>query len=234
MTVGCSGPNAPERGTTDRVVSSSTPPFSTKEPERYQATRAITVVETNGTVSKTRTSNVLIARDGLQRRDEYEAGTLGSVVYLETVAGGFVLLPKAKLYARVDELSTDGDPGQLAVEAEMMSPDYLLHESNSSPQYQKLGREMIAGRMTTKYRVTASSMAKTESFIWVDETLGMPIASQSSSTEAGISMRVSMEMSNVSTEVDPSMFALPADYRQVAASQIRDMISTGMGSVRER
>ena len=222
--VGCSRSNPSEPIPNHNQRLSLTPPFSTKEPNSYQATRIITVSETNDTANEARVTKVWLARDGVSRREEYEAGALGSIVYLETGAGRFVLLTQPKLYAKTDEVEANTE-AQLTVETEMMSPDYLLNETNSSAQYEKLGTEMIAGRTATKYRVTPSSSTKAESFIWIDETLGMPIASQSTSTDVGNTKRVSMELRDVRTEVDSSIFALPVDYRQVTASQIRDMMS---------
>ena len=53
------------------------PPFSTKEPERYQAARIVTTVEyRNGAADsapETVITKVLIARDGEKRREEYNS-----------------------------------------------------------------------------------------------------------------------------------------------------------------
>lgn len=229
LTVGCTrSQNPADSSVRQDGVSFPSPPFSTKEPDRYQATRTITANETdaNGNVNKTRTSSVLIARDGLQRREEYEAGTLGTIVYLETDAGRFVLLPRAKIYANESERRTEAGSGQPAVEPEVLSPDYLLNESRISVQYERLGAEPIAGRTATKYRITTDS--NSEMFIWVDESLGMPIASQSISIEGDVSKRVSMELRDIRTAVEPNLFALPDGYQQVDASQVRKMIRAAM------
>ncbi|HEU4836083.1 MAG TPA: hypothetical protein VFS90_16765, partial [Pyrinomonadaceae bacterium] len=62
----------------DTVVS-ATPPFQTKEPERYRAVRTITTVNAAGETIVTKTS---IARDGESRRLESNA-----VVYLDVPEG---------------------------------------------------------------------------------------------------------------------------------------------------
>ena len=224
LIVGCTRSNPPDSAPNQKSVLSSTPPFTTKEPESYQATRTITVTNATGAVNDTKVSKVVLARDGAKRREEYEAGTLGSIVYVETAAGRFVLLTGPRLYAEADQPDVTVDPKQSAVESEIMSPDYLLNESNSAAGYEQLGTEAIGGRSATKYRVITDPPSQTETFIWVDEVLGMPIASQSSSTGAGVSMRVSMELRNVRTDVDPNLFVLPADYHKVTAAQIRDMM----------
>jgi hypothetical protein len=205
------------------LTSSTSLPFSTKEPERYQATRIITFTESSstGAGNPPRTNKLIIARDGEQRREEYEAGDLGSIVFLENTAGRFIVLTKPKLYADVNEPDAGAQAAQVQVEAELMSPDLLLNESNTLLQYQKLGTEVIAGRTATKYQVVNStSTGRREISIWLDETLGMPIATQYINNIGDISTRVFMELQNIRTEVDPMTFALPVDYRKVQVSQI--------------
>ena len=65
----CSSQNSspPSSNASTEVVVSSTPPFQTKEPERYRATRTITSVTADGKTTVTTTST---ARDGEMRRTE--------------------------------------------------------------------------------------------------------------------------------------------------------------------
>lgn len=169
-----------------------------------------------------------MARDGEQRREEYEAGALGSVVFLENQSGRFILLPQARLYADANEPSDSAQAAQLQVETELTAPDLLLNESSATLQYQRLGTEVIAGRTATKYKVVNSNSSGTnETFTWVDETLGMPIAMQYSGNNGDISTRIFMQLQNIRTEVDPRRFALPVGYRKVAAAEILTMIRAG-------
>lgn len=166
-------------------------------------------------------------RDGVNRREEYEAAGLGTIVFLEIAAGRFVMLPRARLYASPDESSINTGLDGLRVESETVSPDFLLNESAVSTEYQKVGEEVRSGRKTTKYRVITRSenvSIQSETLIWIDETLGMPIASQFVTSNANLSTRVSMELHDISTEVEPGLFALPADYRKVAMSEILNMV----------
>jgi len=80
----------------DTVVS-STPPFQTKEPERYRAVRTLTTVSAAGETLVTKTS---VARDGEMRRHES-----GKTVYLDIADGKFVLLPSEKVYADLTDQS---------------------------------------------------------------------------------------------------------------------------------
>jgi len=217
--------------TDTQLNSTSVPPFPTKEPTTYEATRIITYNLSSanaGNSEQPHANRILLARDGEQRREEYEAGALGSIVFLENQSGRFIVLPQAKLYVDANEPSASAQAAQLQVETELTSPDLLLNESNATLQYQKLGTEVIAGRTATKYKVVNSnSTGRNETFIWVDETLGMPIATQYNSNNGDISTRVFMQLQNIRTEVDPRTFALPVGYRKVAAAEILTMIRAG-------
>lgn len=231
--MGCRGSQKPTSDSAPIAnATSSAPPFATKEPERYQATRTVTFTEsaTNAAtpVSETRTTRVLLARDGEQRREEYEAGALGTVIYLENQSGRFVLLPQAKLYADLETGSGEAGLSELKIESDSVSPDLLLHESTLTSRYQTLGAETIGGRATTKYHVTTTGETNatvvSETFIWIDEALGMLIKSESVHNDADRSTKALMELSDIRSDVDPKLFALPADYRKVAPSQIVAMI----------
>lgn len=204
----------------------SIPPFPTREPEAYQAKRITTFTEAApdnlDAAAPQRVVTVMLARFGEQRREEYEAGPIGTIVYLENTGGRFVLLPRAKLYADANEADNDG-AAQLNTLSETISPDLLLNAQLPAIQYQKLGDEVIAGRITTKYRVVTDS-SKNENFIWVDEQLGMPVASRYTNAQASRSTRVTVDLSGIRIEVDPRIFVLPADYRKVAASQLLELI----------
>ena len=208
------------------LTSSTSPAFSTKEPSRYQATRIVSLTESSAAGSSpARSTKVFLARDGEQRREEYEAGSLGTIVFLENQSGRFIVLPHGKLYADANEPDIAAQTAQLQVETELMSPDLLLNESQLVLEYQKLGSEVIAGRVTTKYQAASSnSTGSNETSIWVDETLGMPIATQHISRSGENSTRVFTELQNIRTEVDPGTFALPVGYRKVAAAEILSTI----------
>ena len=204
----------------DTVVS-STPPFQTKEPERYRAARTITAVNAEGQTLVTKTS---VARDGESRRHESTSGSK-TIVYLDVPEGKFVLLTDEKLYADVtDQSQISADPNEEGLES---SPDALLHTDTSSTSYQKLGNEVIAGRNTNKYRIVVNSPApanvsQSETLMWIDETLQMPIRSETKSAEG---TRVTMEISEIKLEVDKSLFTIPQGYQKVTFSDLRKRLT---------
>ena len=119
--------------------------------------------------------------------------------------------------------------GELQTHEQSIQSDYILHESNFAPGYEKLGNETIEGRQTVKYRVTASSsndaIPASDRVIWVDEALGMPVKTDLVHREGMRSSRVLVQLTDIRTEVDLTQFEIPQDYRKVKASQIFDLIA---------
>lgn len=209
------------------------PPFSTKEPDHYQATRIITSVEyRNGAADgapETVTTKMLIAHDGEKRREEYNSAE-ATTVYLEIPTGRFVLLPSKKLYADLSLASSDLDSTdpQSDVYSEF-SPERLLNETRSLARYEKLGAETLDGRRTTKYRVTTADPTNgpedgNVTLIWIDESLGMPIRSETISAGGDHSTKLTVELRDLKREVDPQLFDLPKDYKKVDYRQLQAAI----------
>lgn len=224
--LGRSTGHTPVRLPTEALIS-SVPPFSTKEPERYQATRIITNVEQNETADqslRTVVNRTKIARDGQKRREEYEPGTDDSLIYLETEVGQFILLPAKKLYADLDStIAGNVDLDDSAGDSDD-SPERLLNETRTIARYEMVGRETLAGRNTTKYRVTSGEERgtgpATVTLIWIDEALGMPVRSETSSPGETRKAKLTIELSDISQQVEPKLFELPNDYKKVTALEL--------------
>ena len=207
--------NAP----TEAIVS-STPPFQTKEPERYRATRTITSVAAGGktTVAKSSTT-----KDGQMRRTETEVASK-RLVFLNVPEGTFILLPDEKVYAN----TSSGEPVRGSPEGGELTPEKLLHDDIGSTGYQKLGAETLAGRNTNKYRVVvnssnAANVSPYETLIWIDETLGMPIKSETKSPDGA---HVTMELSEITLDVDKAVFQIPEDYHKLVLSELLGRLNT--------
>jgi outer membrane lipoprotein-sorting protein len=215
-----SNSTANENSKTDTVVS-STPPFQTKEPDRYRAIRNVTVVAANG---QTVTTRNLIARDGDLRRAESQVASK-TLAYLETREGKFVLLPDEKIYAEVTpDASLPADQDDDALEK---SPEGLLHTDTGNTSYQKLGKEAIGQRGTDKYRVVVNApsggnVSVSETLIWIDEALKMPVKSETKSADG---TSVLMELSDISLDVDNVLFQIPKDYQKVTFAEFRKRLN---------
>ena len=190
---------------------STTPPFQTKEPDNYQAIRKLTFTDPEG---NSKTVQTLIARSGELRREETETSSQ-PVVYLDSTHGSFILLPREKIYAQANEETEES-----ATTPD--DPDRLVHTEPVKVKYQKMGTEVIGNRNLTKYKVVNTSadgtVTNSETVIWVDESLGMPVRSESSSNDKS---RTTMELTDVSLEVEKKVFDLPSDYQRVAATELR-------------
>lgn len=206
--VACSG-GSPEQHTAQTnsgSVTSSTPPFATREPERYRATRVIT---TSREGSDSYIVTTRIARDGGNRREEHQA-TSGTVVYLENADGSFIVHPTQKLYAAIN----DG-AGNASTESQLADVP-PLDQARGETTYELLGTEQLGERQTTKYRVTYGTKAdetvpQVETLIWIDQSLGMPIRTETKSVKT----IVLMELKEIATEVDLRLFQMPKDYKRV-------------------
>ncbi|HXM34601.1 MAG TPA: hypothetical protein VN920_05405, partial [Pyrinomonadaceae bacterium] len=81
-----------ESSTASQGLVSAVPPFSTKEPDRYQAVRIVTSVDGAAGPAPTSVTRILIARDGNRRREDYDSDTDLRTSYLELPSGTYVLL----------------------------------------------------------------------------------------------------------------------------------------------
>jgi hypothetical protein len=215
LVVSCRSQNeAPvtNKSSADAFVS-ATPPFQTKEPERYRATRTVTNINAAGQTEVTKSA---IAKDGEFRRLEAELVSV-RMILLVGPPGNFVLLPDEKVYVDQSERAAPG-----AMLEDESSPERLLHTESGTSSYKKLGTELISGRRTNKYLVVvnaanAANVSSSETLIWIDEALGMPIRSETQSSDGS---RSTMELSDLALEVDKSVFQVPADYKKVAFSEL--------------
>ena len=204
---GCKSQNEPignENASSDIIVS-ATPPFKTKEPDRYRATRITTTQHANG---ETHVTRVFIARDGEMRRHESGTGT----VYLELPNARFVLLTGEKVY--VDITSTP----EIAPTEEDITPEWIVHSAEAgTTSYQKLGMEVVGGRNAEKYRITVNtptsgSVIVSETLLWIDEALQMPVRSEMKGSDG---TRLTTELTDLSLDVDNRVFQVPEDYQKI-------------------
>jgi outer membrane lipoprotein-sorting protein len=203
--------------TANELTVSATPPFSTKEPERYQATRTVTT-SLNGNVV---VRKVVIHRDGQMRREEYYDPDLPNIIYLTNSTGSFVLDPDERIFSEVSNGTTGPGP---AIEDQMeSSTDHLTQIDSVQTAYQRVGTESVLGRTATKYRVVVNSsgggaVSSSESTIWVDETLGMPIKSETRQANGSLH---TMELGDIKLQVDGGTFTIPEDFQKIDLIELR-------------
>jgi hypothetical protein len=201
----------------------TTPPFSTREPERYQCMQVITWT-TGASNQQSGEKSVFMARDGDKRREEYEILRGVKLTALWLPDGSYTLYPAKKIYAEMG-----GGGGEQAVGTRNVPQDFsadkLVNASRTGARYEKLGTEDLNGRTTTKYRVTSKGNQPgetVETLIWIDESLGMPIKSESvTKSESAGESKFTVEYRDIKLEVDASLFVLPKDYRKVTQGEIQ-------------
>ena len=220
---------------------STTPPFSTKEPERYQATMVIKgSIGGQGNIpglDALTTKEMLVARDGEKRRIDTELLPGMKVSYLQLASGRYMLVPSKKVYAEFKA----GDNGDASDPSKNLSsdfsPDKLLNQSLGGAHYEELGKEDVNGRATTKYRVTTTGQTgeaknvTTESLIWIDDSLGMPVKSETTLTGGSANgSKYTTELRDLKQDVDSSLFELPPDYKKIDYKDImREIIPSVPG-----
>jgi hypothetical protein len=221
LATACRSKNEPNQNVSASpgTVISSTPPFQTKEPDRYRALRTVTIVNSAG---ETLVTKNLIAKDGDLRRNES-----GQLAYLEIPEGRFLLLPDEKVYAEITSDDGNEDP----VEESGISPETLLNTGAGLTTYQNMGAEVIAGRNSNKYRVVvnasdAGNVSLSETLIWIDETLNMPIRSE---TTAKDGTRMTMELSDFALEVESRIFQVPENFERISFAELRKRLNVTRG-----
>jgi outer membrane lipoprotein-sorting protein len=204
----------------------TTPPFSTKEPERYQARMVMKGSLGEGSnipgMSELATTEMLITRDGERRRVDTEIFRGLKVTYLQTPSGRYVLVPAKQIYTEFNLNGAGGADASAKGMTPDFSPDKLLNQTMGGASYEKLGAEEVGGRATQKYRVTTTGKTgdakavTTESLIWIDEALGMPVKSESTSAGGPHNgAKYSMELRDIKLDIDQSLFELPPGYKKV-------------------
>ncbi|MEP6708230.1 MAG: hypothetical protein ABJC05_11960 [Pyrinomonadaceae bacterium] len=209
----------PPAGSSQLAQVFTVPPFATKEPERYQATRISTSsnMASGSDATQASSSRILIARDGAKRREDYDLGGF-SVSYLELPPAHYALLPSQKIYADLNNESGADRETELPPE---FSPDRLLNQSLSESRYEVVGSEVVNGRATTRFRVTSTNVGepnslKSETLIWVDQSLGLPIRSETTIAEEGSRVKFTTQLQNITENVDSKLFELPVEFRKVS------------------
>jgi len=175
------------------------------------------IIFTSSNSGQSTANTITIARDGDKRREEDGSGNK-TVVYLDLPDGNFVLFPDKKIYAEII------GPGTSVPTQEGFEEIYV-HTAPIQSTYQNLGTETVNGTATTKYKVTVNSgasggVSESETLIWIDEALGMPVKSETHS-EAGTR---TMELSRISLSVDKALFDLPKDYQKVEMQVLQQRI----------
>lgn len=218
--------------TTDSNVSGSSA-IDAKEPEKYQA--AVTLkFETTGAQSvPVPPLKADVARDGQNRRMEFNLPNGEKLIYLDRPGQQLVISPNRKQYAEINKDSIGFEVRRLLL------PEQIVNQLKNLKGVERVGEETMDGRSVVKYRYgattdtqTQAGKVDTESFILVDKETNLPLRSvitaqaQNGANVQGIQgVNIVTEMSNIKTDVDPNLFNEPTEYAKVAPEVIKQQVN---------
>jgi hypothetical protein len=213
-------------------VDPNSPIIETKEPDQYQAVVDLKLQATgDNKATSLPTIQSKVARNGADRRMEFNLPTNEKVVYLDKAGTTYVILPNRKQYAILDKQSLGFDVRQL------MMPEEIVKQVRAVKGVERVGEENVNGRDVVKYRFgsvtntqTQAGQVSTESFFLIDKETGLPLHSETvSQTQNGNvqgykGMRVITEMSDIKGETTPDLFEVPTDYQKIESEQVKAQV----------
>ena len=179
-------------------------PFSSKEPEIFQAEF---VVNANETERKT-----FIARNGANRRTDYNFGSENQLINLQTDKN-YLILPKRKIYAEnlLSESASAPDDWTLFLTTEWLN-------AKTSARFEK--QETVEN--TTKYRVTLDGKEASEILIFFDETNKLPVRQEFYSVSGERkTLSYTFEIRNFKLQTEENLFVVPTNYKKVSVAELR-------------
>lgn len=202
------------------------PPFATKEPEKYSA-KIVFASSFDQTAQNFVEQTYTIARDGANRRLDFESGEQQFSGLQIADGKRLILLPKQKVYAEISAANEK----VLSNQPDEFSLEHLLHAKPAGATFQRIGEEEFGGRQTVKYRldfggVKQAENARTQTFIWADESLGLPVKTEIIAVENNqpSGARNIIELREIKLEIDEKSFEIPKDFRKVSFSEIQQIL----------
>jgi hypothetical protein len=200
--------------------------INAREPEKYSATLQLSI-ETDGVDKATGTPalSVQLARNGGDRRFEFKLPDGTPLIYLDHNNHHYVIVPARKQYAELTQEASDEQMQKL------MTPDELVEDLKGLTGVERAGEGPMNGRVAEKYRYGAADKnakavdAKAEAFIYVDKETGLPLRAEKLPRRSADKItRVVIEMRDLKTEIETSLFEVPADYARVPPEKVRQQI----------
>ena len=143
------------------------------------------------------------------------------MVYLHLPNGMFILIPDARIYSDSNPVN-ESTPSSTPLDER---PQPLLHEGGAETYYRHLGYEDVDGRRVQRYQVVNGSespnVTSTETVVWVDEQLGMPVRTE---VKSGNGNTTIIELTDVKRDVDRKLLQIPGDYRKVSRQEIQQAL----------
>ena len=205
--------------------------IAAREPEKYRAVLVFSA-ETEGGQKTIGIPSVSaeVARNGADRRVSFKLPDGSDLIYLEQGDKHIVIAPGRKQYA---ELTPEATGFQLQ---KLMTPGQLVSFLEKLKGVERVGDDTMNGRAADKYRYatttntsTSAGEVKSEAFVYVDKETGLPLRAElyteaSGSVQGVKGARIVAEMRDITTNVDDSLFQVPAGLNKVPPEQVRAQI----------
>jgi hypothetical protein len=205
--------------------------IATREPEKYRAVLVFSA-ETEGGQKTIGIPSVSaeVARNGADRRVSFKLPDGSDLIYLEQGDKHIVIAPGRKQYA---ELTPEATGFQLQ---KLMTPGQVVSFIERLKGVEKVGDDTMNGRAADKYRYaattntsTSAGEVKSEAFVYVDKETGLPLRAElyteaSGNVQGVKGAKIVAEMRDITTNVDDSLFQVPAGLSKVPPEQVRAQI----------
>src|SRR6185295_8873573 len=216
-------------------------PISTlaaREPQTYKATLVFTA-QTEGGENAVGIPplSAEVAKNGDDRRLSFKLPDGSDFIYLDHAGTPYAIAPARKQYA---ELTPEATGFQLR---KMMTPGQLVAYLDRLQGVELVGEEPVNGRPAQKYRYartsntnTSAGQVNTESYIFIDKETGLPLRtelfSEASGNVQGVKgAKIVAEMRDITTNVEPSYFEVPAGLNKVSEAQVRQQVDAVTNTV---
>jgi hypothetical protein len=205
--------------------------IATREPEKYRATLVFTVETEGQRAVGIPPLSAEVARNGADRRVSFKLPDGSDFIYLEKAGLHIAISPARKQYA---ELTPEATGVQLH---KLMTPGQLAERLGSLKGVERVGEETVNGRAADKYRYATTRSTGTqagdvsaEAFVLVDKETGLPLRAElfteaSGDVQGVKGAKIIAEMRDINTDVDSSLFEVPAGYSKVPPEQVRQQIN---------
>jgi hypothetical protein len=214
------------------------PVSAAREPERYRAVLVVSA-ETEGGQKTIGIPSLSaeIARNGADRRVAFKLPDGSDLIYLEQGDKHIAIMPGRKQYA---ELTPEATGIQLQ---KLMTAGQIVSYLEKLKGVERVGDDTMNGRPADKYRYatstntsTSAGQVNTEAFFYVDKETGLPlrvdISSEATGNVQGVKgAKIVAEMRDISTNVDDSLFQVPAGLNKVPPEQVRAQIDAFTNTV---
>ena len=214
------------------ISSTSGTTVDTKEPDKYQAVVKLKF-ETTGEQKMSLPTELQanVAKNGKDRRMEFNMPNGEKLVYLETGGKNLVLVQNRKQYAELNKESVGFDIKSL------MTPDQMVNQIKNQKGVERVGDEKFNNRDAVKYQYssvtdtkTTAGNVETKSFIFIDKETSLPLRSETTSTSLGGNyqgiqgLKIITEMTDIKTDVDMALFAEPTGFEKVQPEQVKQQM----------